>query len=86
MKNLHRFWFTFKKTQPFSPLNIGCGVTAYHYEDALEILKSTVFSGKPMLEINSVAEDVDVQALDQNHVIPNMGLVTNRGVWFPLGY
>lgn len=86
MESLHRFWFTFKEAQQFSPLNIGCGVTAYSHADALAILESMVFIGKPVLEINSVVEDVDVQMLDQNHVIPNMGLVTNRGVWFPLGY
>lgn len=86
MESLHRFWVTFKGTKQFSPLTLGCGVTAYDHADALSILESAVFAGEPMLEINSIVEDVDIQVLDQNHVLPNMGLVTNRGVWFPLGY
>ena len=61
-------------------------MTAYDHTDALEILKSIVFIDKPRLEINSVVEDIDIQALDQGHVVPNMGLVTTRGIWFPLGY
>ena len=31
-------------------------------------------------------EDIDVRALDPNHVLPNIGNVTSRGIWFPLGY
>jgi hypothetical protein len=30
-----------------------------------------------------VIEDIDISLLDQNHVIPNMGVVTFKGVWFP---
>lgn len=86
MGTLHRFWFTFKYPPQFSPLSLGCGVTAYDHADALEILKSKVFAEKPMLMIELVTEDIDIQTLDKYHVIPNIGLVTNRGVWFPLGY
>jgi hypothetical protein len=30
-----------------------------------------------------VTEDVDIQTLDQGHVLPNMGVPSERGVWFP---
>ena len=83
---LCRFWITFKEPPQFSPLNLGCGVTAYDYADALTILESKVFVEKPVLEIDLVIEDIDIEALDKSHVIPNIGLVTSRGVWFPLGY
>ena len=86
MDILHRFWFTFSDPPQFSPLGLGCGVTAYDYADALAILKTTVFGEKPALTIKSVTEDIDIRTLDQDQVIPNMGVVVNRGVWFPLGY
>ncbi|MCW2926654.1 MAG: hypothetical protein JWM86_622, partial [Thermoleophilia bacterium] len=36
--------------------------------------------------VDEVTEDVDVRDLDQGHVIPNMGVVVWRGVWYPSGY
>jgi hypothetical protein len=86
MKLLHRFWFTFSSPPEFSPLGLGCGITAYSYADAIEILEKLVFAGRLMPKIESGIEDVDIQLLDGDHVLPNMGLVTERGVWFPLGY
>lgn len=86
MNILRRFWFKFVNPPEFSPLALGCGVTAYDYADASNILKTRVFGEKPVLMIESVIEDIDIQTLDSNDVIPNMGVVVNRGVWFPLGY
>jgi hypothetical protein len=86
MKLLHRFWFTFSPPPEFSSLCLGCGITAYNYADAIEILEKLVFAGRLMPKIESGIEDVDIQLLDRDHVLPNMGLVTARGVWFPLGY
>ncbi|MDE1461026.1 hypothetical protein [Spartinivicinus poritis] len=85
---LHRFWFRFDfKLDDGSPpgLLMGCGVTAYNYDDALELLKSKVFKDI-VPPPKSVEEDVDVSTLDTGHVLPNMGNVTVRGIWFPLGY
>jgi hypothetical protein len=81
---LHRFWFSFEGLPPFSILGAGCGVTAYGYDDAVQILKDRVFAQS--LPAWKVIEDVDVSTLDENHVRLNMGVVTQRGVWFPLGY
>ena len=87
MKTLRRFWFTFSPRPQYSPLALGCGVTAFDRTDAIEILHRLVFAGRPApLVVDEVIEDVDVLQLDPGHVIPNMGLVTTRGVWFPLGY
>jgi len=66
-------------------LNMGCGVTAYDYDDAINLLRESVFGGNEPTVID-FKEDVDVSKLDQNHVAPNMGSVVVRGVWFPLGY
>ena len=84
--SLHRFWFKFQDPPQCSPLGVGCGITAHSREEAIEILAATVFADRAVPIIESVVEDVDVRALDQEHVVPNMGQVARRGVWFPLGY
>ena len=85
---MKRFWFEFDtSTLKFVPYgtNIGCGVTAYDYEDALSILEERVFQAQ-LPGMTAVIPDVDVRNLDQNHVIPNMSSPNSRGVWFPQGY
>jgi hypothetical protein len=83
---LHRYWFTFEPLGRPTRLNLGCGVTAYSREDAETLLREHVFKKEEMPRVSSVVEDVDVRTLDQNHVVPNMGVVSLRGIWFPLGY
>ena len=58
-------------------------MTAYDRCDAESIVSAdpTVMSFKPMFR--ECVEDVDVSQLDQGHVIPNMGIVVDRGIWFP---
>lgn len=86
MKSLRRFWFNFEKLGNPTPLNLGCGVTAYDYDDATSLLRDRVFVGQELPMIAGCIEDIDVSTLDEKHVLPNMGLVTVRGIWFPLGY
>ena len=85
---MHRYWFQFDvefdgKAPP--GVIIGCGITAYDYEDALKLLREKVFLCE-ILPIRSYIEDVDISTLDQGHVLPNMSAPIKRGVWFPLGY
>jgi hypothetical protein len=83
---LHRFWFKFGSLKPYTPLRLGSGVTAYNYEDAIAILRETVFAGEEFPPIESFIPDVDIRELDQKHVIPNMEAPVWRGVWYPRGY
>lgn len=87
--DLRRFWFEFSddtgKPLPIG-VGLGCGVSAYDYDDAIQIIQSAVFEGKPLPVISTSIADVDVSELDVNHVRSNMGNVLQRGVWFPLGY
>ncbi len=66
-------------------LNMGCGVTAHDYDDAIDLLRERVFGGRAP-DVIAFEEEVDVSKLDKNHVIPNMGSVVVRGIWFPDGY
>lgn len=81
---LTRYWFEFDLTledpHPIGVL-IGCGVTAHNYEDALVLLKQRVFTHDPLPTITRVVENVDVSTLDASHVLPNMGIPTERGIW-----
>ena len=83
MRLLTRYWFTFERIASPSPLNLGCGVTAYDLADAVSILRERVFREIDLPRITQQIENVDVSTLDPKHVLPNMGLVTERGVWFP---
>ena len=64
-------------------MGLGCGVTAFTFEDAIAVLRETVFGADPTPEVEQVLEDVDVQTLDAGRVRPNMGPPNERGVWFP---
>jgi hypothetical protein len=83
MTLLTLYWFTFERIASPTALNLGCGVTAYDLDDALSILRESVFTGIELPRITQQIESVDVSTLDPKHVLPNMGLVTERGVWFP---
>ncbi len=89
---LHRYWLEFdiapgdmEAYPSFAALTLGCGVTAFDYEDALVVLAEEVLRGDPLPSITSSREDVDVSQLDQNHVLPNIAPPHERGVWFPAG-
>lgn len=83
---LQRYWIRFQFDLSQSGPKPGCGVTTHDYEDALVILRSTVFRDREMPVIEQVIEGVDIFSLDQKHVIPNMEVPVWRGVWYPKGY
>lgn len=83
---LTRYWIEFDIQQDaFYPswLSKGCGVTAYSYLDAVQILRDQVFKDKPVPAIRTIIENVDISTLDTSHVLPNMGMPVRRGVWYP---
>lgn len=86
---LRRYWFKFDiPINGIYPLGLlaGCGVTAYNYEDAFNLLQNKVFINIIPPSIQVVIEDVDVSTLDKDHVLPNIGISALRGIWFPRGY
>jgi len=84
---LRRYWFEFELPPAQArvvPWGMGCGVTAYDYDDAVQLMKELVFSIHEMPTIRAMTEDVDVSTLDAEHVRINMGVPVRRGVWFPM--
>ena len=83
---MHRYWITWDDSANISPpagVGLGCGVTAWNWDDAVQLLHERF--GHELPPVASVIEDFDVSTLDAGHVLPNMGVVVWRGVWFPQG-
>jgi hypothetical protein len=65
---------------------IGIGVTAESPTEAIRLVSFLMFSNKKIPYEYLIAEIPSIQELDQKHVIPNMGNILIKGIWFPLGY
>jgi hypothetical protein len=79
---MHRYWIIFEKA-PFGPPGLGCGVTANDLDDAIILVKAEYPRCVDRLDVRSVTVDVDVSTLDGGHVLPNIGNLFRRGVWWP---
>ena len=62
---------------------LGFGVTAFSIEDASRLISAEGFDIPKTLEELQVRENITFAELDQNHVVPNMGPMIMRGVWYP---
>lgn len=76
-ETLTRYWFKTKN-------ELGFGITAFSEEDAKVLLTDAATTIGKDYEVLEIIPNVDIRALDQNHVIPNMGPPNLRGVWYPL--
>jgi hypothetical protein len=79
-RSLRRFWFPV-------PGYLGVGVTAPTEAEAralAERTRATCWPDAPALE--AAVADVDIQTLDQKHVVPNMEAPVWAGVWYPRGF
>lgn len=86
MTQLKRYWFQFESPGSPGALNLGCGVTAYDYDDAISVLRTSIFRNREMPTITDYKENVDISTLDPKHILPNIGSVLVRGVWWPQGH
>jgi hypothetical protein len=77
-----RYWLTFPQLDTPHPINLGCGVTGRDYDDALLLIRAS-FSDLRLWPPRTVTENIDVSTLDAGHVLPNLGNVFERGVWWP---
>ncbi len=78
---LDTFWIEFPRDENFV---LGIGVTAFSQEDAFLLIKERGidhwFEGARETKITS---GVRIRDLDQRNVVPNIGPLQLRGVWYP---
>ena len=64
-------------------MSFGFGVTAWSVEDALRLISAEGYGIPSDLNRIRIQENVSFAELDQFHVVPNMGPMVMRGVWYP---
>jgi hypothetical protein len=79
---MKRYWITFPHVGRPHPIELGCGVTAWNYDDALLLIRAA-FPDLALGSPQKVVENIDVSTLDAGHVLPNLGNVLKRGIWWP---
>jgi len=79
---MHPYWITAERKAVPSFLNLGVGITAASEDEARAIFLAA-FRGEWIVSIRQIAT---VDELDQGHVVPNMGNMLARGIWFPQGW
>ena len=78
---LHYYWISWEHPQT-ALFRLGCGVTAYDAADAIRLLEASLFKQVP-LPAHTIREIAGLQELEQDHVLPNIGNIVARGVWYP---
>ena len=96
---LTRFWFEFELPpyplepgihldgpewwKPIRRLTYGVGVTGWDRNDCLHMISRHLLDDDDLPPIRQEIVDVDIRTLDQLHVVPNMGVCSWRGIWYP---
>ncbi len=70
-------------TPPGAPLGACFGVSAYSRSDAQELLREAGIEVDLALPEVIVKEGITFAELDAKHIVPNMGPMQFRGVWYP---
>jgi hypothetical protein len=87
---LTRYWIEFEPPDPFdvdeddppAPPRTW-GVTAASLDDALALVRQTIFDDAPLPPVRQVYENVDTAMLTMWHIGPTSLPPTERGVWYP---
>jgi hypothetical protein len=84
---LHRYWLVIDSRDRYGVRNLGVtALTSEHakilVKDELKNLKWMSLTGE-LIDNAEAIEDIDVNLLDQGHIKPNMGVVSNMGIWWP---
>jgi hypothetical protein len=80
MKILTRYWIELENQETIWNR---FGVTAFSIDDAMAMIMTKALKTTERPEAKTIIEDVDIRELEQNHVAPNIGAPTIRGIWFP---
>ena len=73
---LRRYWFP-------ASVGFGVGVTAFSLEEARDLAQRGLLNLPSGATLGDPEPDVEIPILDQSHVVPNMGICTVRGIWYP---
>ena len=57
------------------------GVSAYSLGDALALLAEAGYDVDP--DVATIRSGIGVDDLDPDHIVPNIGVIVRRGVWYP---
>ncbi|RWE66754.1 MAG: hypothetical protein E5W01_09310 [Mesorhizobium sp.] len=82
---LKLFWLDFDE-QHRRNLPMGVGITAQDEKDAVDLARTRLFDAQEFPTSFRIKIIPDLDALEQNHVRPNIGHYLRRGIWFPIGY
>ena len=85
-RQLQAFWFTFPNNLE---LPFGIGVTAESKDDAFVLIEREGIDWHKHASRVEIQEDISINDLDQSNVVPNIGPMQFRGVWYPcqnIGY
>jgi hypothetical protein len=86
---MKKFWFEFDfvgvNNVP-NGVDMGIGVTAFNYDDAISILNLKVFKTYRLPTIKKMTEAIDIATLDKQQILTATLPDNLRGVWYPLGY
>ena len=78
---LETFWIEFPQDDNFV---LGIGVTAYSREDAMNLIKDCgIEQWLHGAHETKIIAGVRIDDLDQTNVVPNVGPLQLRGVWYP---
>lgn len=78
---LTSYWIV--SPNPHGP--IGFGVTAFNLDEAVRMIRSEGFGDYLPDDLNQlrVLENATINDLDKNNVVPYMGPMVMRGLWYP---
>lgn len=79
--SLKSFWIV----SPYSHAPLGFGVTAKSLDDAIAIIHALGYGNflPDNLYETTITEGVKVSELDLQNVVPRMGSIAIRGMWYP---
>ncbi len=83
---LKTYWISFPKDKN---LPFGLGVTAFDKEDAFALVEEQGIDWHKTAKEVVIQTDITISDLNQSNIVPNIGPMQFRGVWYPcqnIGY
>jgi hypothetical protein len=82
--NIKTFWITFISNSLPSLFQKGCGVSAVDEFEALSIINSNKMVILYTSGVDNI-KPINIDDVEKNHILPNVGNFAVRGIWYPNG-